>query len=81
MMNLRRRLLLFAVGAGLGVWGTYAIDHIDVILVGQRWSVTFLAGLAIGAFPLILGAVLMAGVIVDVGSQMVARLRIAVRKG
>ena len=46
-MKVRTRLLLFSVGAILGVWGTYAINHIDVILAGQRWSVVVLTGLVI----------------------------------
>ena len=75
-MSIRKGLLLFIVGASLGVWGTYAIAHIESILAGQRWSVTFLTGLAIGAFPLILGAMLMAGVIVSAVAQLLARREI-----
>lgn len=76
-MSIRKSLLLLIAGASLGVWGTYAISHIESIIAGQRWSVTFLSGLAIGAFPLIIGAVLMAGVIVSAATQLLARRRIA----
>jgi len=57
--NTTRKVVLFTTGLALTIGGIYAIDHIDTILGNHRWTFQILAGLGIGAVPLIIGVFLM----------------------
>lgn len=55
----RQGVLLFMAGLALVIGGVYVIDHIDTLLAGHQWAFKVLAGLGMGAFPLIIGVFIM----------------------
>lgn len=76
-MNERKRnklrLILFALSPIVVVFGIAVIENIDIIMEGQRWSLTILVGLAIGALPIILGVCIFTAILVELIANQWAR--------
>jgi len=66
-VNTRKRaILFFMAGLGLTIGGTYVTNHIGTIFEGQQWSFQVIAGLGIGATPVIIGVFIMVVTVISV---------------